>query len=82
MVGQYGRGNENDSTIKFETKVIKPNPCGGKVKHELRVTSSNPRVRRLKVRVVRLKARIGASTKILSSKILHFTILQYQMKPY
>ena len=21
--GQYGRGNENDSTIKFETKVIK-----------------------------------------------------------
>ena len=26
--GQYGRGNENDSTIKFETKVIKPNLCG------------------------------------------------------
>ena len=25
--GQYGRGHENDSTIKFETKVIKPNPC-------------------------------------------------------
>ena len=24
---QYGRGNENDSTIKFETKVIKPNIC-------------------------------------------------------
>ena len=23
--GQYGEGNENDSTIKFETKVIKPN---------------------------------------------------------
>ena len=23
--GQYGRGNENDSTMKFETKVIKPN---------------------------------------------------------
>ena len=23
--GQYGRGNENDSTVKFETKVIKPN---------------------------------------------------------
>ena len=23
--GQYGRENENDSTIKFETKVIKPN---------------------------------------------------------
>ena len=23
--GKYGRGNENDSTIKFETKVIKPN---------------------------------------------------------
>ena len=22
--GKYGRGNENDSTIKFETKVIKP----------------------------------------------------------
>ena len=22
--GQYGRGNENDATIKFETKVIKP----------------------------------------------------------
>ena len=22
---QYGRGSENDSTIKFETKVIKPN---------------------------------------------------------
>ena len=25
--GQYVRGNENDSTIKFETKVIKPNLC-------------------------------------------------------
>ena len=24
---QYGNGNENDSTIKFETKVIKPNLC-------------------------------------------------------
>ena len=26
--GQYGRGNENDSTITFEIKVIKPNLCG------------------------------------------------------
>ena len=28
-IGQYGRGNEdeNDSTIKFETKIIKPNLC-------------------------------------------------------
>ena len=25
--GQYGRGNENDSIIKFATKVIKPNLC-------------------------------------------------------
>ena len=25
--GQYGRGNENDSTIKFKTKVIKSNLC-------------------------------------------------------
>ena len=25
--GQYGRGNENDSTIKFDTQVIKPNLC-------------------------------------------------------
>ena len=25
--GHYGRGNENDATIKFEAKVIKPNPC-------------------------------------------------------
>ena len=25
--GQYGNGNENDSTIKFETKVIKPSLC-------------------------------------------------------
>ena len=25
--GQYGLGDENDSTIKFETKVIKPNFC-------------------------------------------------------
>ena len=25
--GHYGRGNENDSNIKFETKVIKPNLC-------------------------------------------------------
>ena len=25
--GQYGRGNENDATIKFETKVVKPNLC-------------------------------------------------------
>ena len=25
--GQYGRGNENDATIKFETKIIKPNLC-------------------------------------------------------
>ena len=24
---QYGEGDENDSTIKFETKVIKPNLC-------------------------------------------------------
>ena len=24
---QYGRGVENDSTIKFETKVIKPDLC-------------------------------------------------------
>ena len=25
--GQYGRRNENDSTVKFETKAIKPNLC-------------------------------------------------------
>ena len=25
--GQYGEGNENDSTVKFETKVIKQNMC-------------------------------------------------------
>ena len=25
--GQYGNGNKNDSTIKFETKVIKTNLC-------------------------------------------------------
>ena len=25
--GQYRKGNENYSTIKFETKVIKPNYC-------------------------------------------------------
>ena len=25
--GQYGRGNENDATIKYNTKVIKPNVC-------------------------------------------------------
>ena len=25
--GKYGEGNENDSTIKFETNVIKPNLC-------------------------------------------------------
>ena len=25
--GQYGRQKENDSTIKFEAKVIKPNLC-------------------------------------------------------
>ena len=25
--GQYGIGNDNDSTIKFEAKVIKPNLC-------------------------------------------------------
>ena len=25
--GQYGNGNENDSIIKFETKVIKPDLC-------------------------------------------------------
>ena len=25
--GQYGRGNKNDSTIKFKTKVIKPSLC-------------------------------------------------------
>ena len=23
--GQYGKGNENDAIIKFETKIIKPN---------------------------------------------------------
>ena len=27
MGNKYGRGNENDSTIKSETKVIKPNLC-------------------------------------------------------
>ena len=25
--GLYGKGSKNDSTIKFETKVIKPFPC-------------------------------------------------------
>ena len=25
--GQYGRGNENDATIKYDTKVVKPNLC-------------------------------------------------------
>ena len=25
--GQYGRGSENDATIKYDTKVIKPNLC-------------------------------------------------------
>ena len=25
--GQYGKGDESDSTIKFDTKVIKPNLC-------------------------------------------------------
>ena len=25
--GQYGKGDENDSTIKFNTKVIKANLC-------------------------------------------------------
>ena len=25
--GQYGKGGENDSSIKFDTKVIKPNLC-------------------------------------------------------
>ena len=25
--GQYGRGNQNDSTINFETKVVEPNLC-------------------------------------------------------
>ena len=33
--GQYGRGDENDSTIKFETKVIKPNLCDYSVAHIL-----------------------------------------------
>ena len=31
--GQYGRGNENDSTIKFETKVIKPSLCDRRYKN-------------------------------------------------
>ena len=30
-----------------------------KVKYELQVTSSNPRVRKLKARLARLKARVG-----------------------
>ena len=25
--GQYAKGNENDATIKFETKIIRPNLC-------------------------------------------------------
>ena len=25
--GQYGKRDENNSTIEFDTKVIKPNPC-------------------------------------------------------
>ena len=37
---------------------IRPQPYRRRVKHELRVTSSNPRVVRLKARVVRLKARV------------------------
>ena len=55
------------------------------------MTNSDPRVR-LKARVARLKARVGrlkaraeaikpkVKKKILSSKILNLTILQYQMK--
>ena len=31
--GQYGRGNVNDSTIKFETKVIKPSLCDRRYKN-------------------------------------------------
>ena len=39
---------------KFEVT----NKKSGKVKHELRVTSSNPRVRRLKARVEAIKPRV------------------------
>ena len=46
---------------------------GGKVKHELRVTSSNPRVRRLKARVARLKApvrRLNARFEAIQPRVI------------
>ena len=52
--------------ILFVKQKVKSHKISGKVKHELRVTSSNPRVtssnsrvRRIKARVARLKARVG-----------------------
>ena len=41
---QYGRGDENDSTIKFEAKLIKPNVCDYSdayilVKRDIKVTN-------------------------------------------
>ena len=48
--GQYGRGNENGSAFKFETKVIKPNLCDysdayilltGEIKNENVVAQTN-----------------------------------------
>ena len=37
--GQYGIGNDNDSTIKFETKAIKPNLCEYFVTGDLKVAA-------------------------------------------
>ena len=39
---QYGEGNQNDSTNKFETKVIKPNLCDHSDAYIL-VTGNNAR---------------------------------------
>ena len=47
-------------SIRLQFQVFNvPDNNSGKVKHELRVTSSNTRVRRLKARVGRLKAQVA-----------------------
>ena len=45
--------------MKNAMEKFKNNFCCGKIKHELGVTSSNPRVRRQKTRVAGLKAQCG-----------------------
>ena len=52
----------------------------GKVKYELRITSSNRRVRRLKTRVAKLKARVGRSKARVKRLKTRVDAKKYELK--